>query len=70
MRKAAPWDGVTANSVHSWTATLPVAALEARYPAVGKLQRLLDLWLPQKADYRNRGINPVAAPSYGVPGNE
>jgi uncharacterized Ntn-hydrolase superfamily protein len=35
-----------------------------------ELQRLLDLWLPLKADYRNRGINPAAAPSYGVPGNE
>jgi uncharacterized Ntn-hydrolase superfamily protein len=37
---------------------------------LAELQRLLDLWLPQKADYRSRGINPVAAPSYGVPGNE
>ncbi len=37
---------------------------------VTELDRLLALWLPQKADYRNRGINPDAAPSYGVPGNE
>jgi uncharacterized Ntn-hydrolase superfamily protein len=37
---------------------------------LAELERLAALWLPQKADYRNRGINPAAAPSYGVPGNE
>lgn len=35
-----------------------------------ELERLLALWLPQKADYRTRGIDPTAAPSYGVPGDE
>ncbi len=34
------WDGATPNSVHSWTARLTVAQLQARYPAVGTLQRL------------------------------
>ena len=34
------WDGVTANSVHRWTASLPVTDLERRFPAVGTLQRL------------------------------
>ena len=37
---------------------------------LAELRRLLALWLPQKADYRTRGIDPTAAPSYGVPGDE
>ncbi|MCU1693096.1 MAG: SpoIID/LytB domain protein, partial [Frankiales bacterium] len=35
-----PWDGASANAVHSWTAKLPVTALEKRFPGVGTLQRL------------------------------
>jgi uncharacterized Ntn-hydrolase superfamily protein len=35
-----------------------------------ELERLLALWLPRKADYRTRGIDPTAAPAYGVPGDE
>ncbi|WP_017792389.1 DUF1028 domain-containing protein [Leucobacter salsicius] len=34
------------------------------------LGRTLAEWLPQRDDYTNRGLNPVAAPSYGVPGDE
>ena len=34
------------------------------------LGRALAEWLPQRDDYTNRGLNPVAAPSYGVPGDE
>jgi len=34
------------------------------------LRRLVDLWLPQRDDYVTRGLNPVTAPSYGVPGDE
>lgn len=37
---------------------------------LAELERLLGIWLPQKADYRTRGIDPTAAPSYGVPGDE
>ena len=37
---------------------------------IEELGRVLDEWLPQRDDYTNRGINPVAAPSYGVPGDE
>jgi uncharacterized Ntn-hydrolase superfamily protein len=37
---------------------------------LAELERLLRVWLPQKADYRARGIDPTAAPSYGVPGDE
>lgn len=37
---------------------------------LGEITRLLELWLPQKADYRVRALDPTAAPSYGVPGDE
>jgi uncharacterized Ntn-hydrolase superfamily protein len=34
------------------------------------LTALLDVWLPQRDDYVARALNPTAAPSYGVPGDE
>jgi uncharacterized Ntn-hydrolase superfamily protein len=37
---------------------------------LGELRELLDLWLPQRDDYVTRGLDPTAAPSYGVPGDE
>lgn len=37
---------------------------------VTELERLVRLWLPQKADYRARALDPAAAPSFGVPGDE
>lgn len=37
---------------------------------IGELGRVLAEWLPQRDDYTHRGLNPVAAPSYGVPGDE
>jgi uncharacterized Ntn-hydrolase superfamily protein len=37
---------------------------------LAELERLLGIWLPQKADYRTRGMDPTTAPSYGVPGDE
>ena len=36
----------------------------------GDLGRALDVWLPQRDDYVSRGLDPSAAPSYGVPGDE
>ncbi|MUL81300.1 MULTISPECIES: DUF1028 domain-containing protein [unclassified Mycolicibacterium] len=36
---------------------------------IGELHRLWEVWEPQKADYRTRGIDPTTAPSYGVPGD-
>ncbi len=35
-----------------------------------ELGELLDVWLPQRDDYVTRGLDPTAAPSYGVPGDE
>jgi uncharacterized Ntn-hydrolase superfamily protein len=37
---------------------------------VADLRRLVELWLPQRDDYVTRAIDPTAAPSYGVPGDE
>lgn len=37
---------------------------------VGDLQKLLDMWLTQRDDYITRALDPDAAPSYGVPGDE
>lgn len=34
-----------------------------------ELARLLEVWLPQKAAYRARALDPRAAPAYGVPGD-
>ena len=35
-----------------------------------ELRELLNVWLPQRDDYVTRSLNPAAAPSYGVPGDE
>ncbi|UOQ90517.1 DUF1028 domain-containing protein [Agromyces endophyticus] len=37
---------------------------------IGELERLVDVWLPQRDDYVTRALDPSAAPSYGVPGDE
>lgn len=37
---------------------------------ITELGRALDEWLPQRDAYVNRGLDPAAAPSYGVPGDE
>ncbi|KKB64245.1 major pilin protein fimA [Robbsia andropogonis] len=37
---------------------------------VGRLASLWTVYKPQMQDYMTRALNPTAAPSYGVPGNE
>lgn len=37
---------------------------------IEELARLLEVWLPQRDDYVTRGLDPAAAPSYGVGGDE
>lgn len=54
----APWPVVDLRV--DWTDGDPVAELAA----------LLDLWEPQQDSYVQRGLNPGAAPSFGVPGDE
>ncbi|MCE4027640.1 DUF1028 domain-containing protein [Microbacterium sp. Au-Mic1] len=37
---------------------------------IAELGELLEVWLPQRDAYITRGMDPSAAPSYGVPGDE
>ncbi|GAA3754356.1 putative Ntn-hydrolase superfamily protein [Spinactinospora alkalitolerans] len=37
---------------------------------IGELGRLLEVWLPQRDDYVQRGLEPAASPGYGVPGDD
>jgi uncharacterized Ntn-hydrolase superfamily protein len=37
---------------------------------LSELSRLWEIWAPQMRDYVTRALNPAAAPSYGVPGDE
>ena len=37
---------------------------------IADLQALWEAYEPQMQDYVNRAVNPSAAPSYGVPGDE
>ncbi|WP_404430833.1 DUF1028 domain-containing protein [Microbacterium lacus] len=37
---------------------------------IDQLEKLVELWMPQRDDYVTRALHPTAAPSYGVPGDE
>lgn len=37
---------------------------------INELEKLLEIWMPQRDDYVTRGKSPHTAPSYGVPGDE
>jgi hypothetical protein len=53
--------------------TWPVADLRCDWSdacPVEELAKLWDIYKPQLDAYVTRAINPVAAPSYGVPGDE
>lgn len=49
----------------------PVTDLRVDYHErpYAELAALWELWRPQKADYRQRALNPAAAPAFGVPGD-
>jgi uncharacterized Ntn-hydrolase superfamily protein len=50
----------------------PVADLRVDWhetDPIGELARLWALWAPQLDAYVSRGVDPSAAPSYGVPGD-
>ncbi len=42
----------------------------AEHDPLGQLDGLWQAYRPQMQDYLTRALNPTAAPSYGVPGNE
>lgn len=77
--KAAMEEGGEAGAVHSaglavvrhagWRVTdLRVDWTEG--DPVAELGGLLERWMPQRDDYVARGLDPSAAPSYGVPGDD
>jgi uncharacterized Ntn-hydrolase superfamily protein len=36
---------------------------------IAELERLWDVWAPQRDDYVTRALDPASAPAYGVPGD-
>jgi uncharacterized Ntn-hydrolase superfamily protein len=52
--------------------TWPVTDLRVdwHHDPVTELERLWAVWGPQQAGYLQRALDPAAAPSYGVPGDE
>lgn len=58
VAKADPWDGAVPNPMHTWTATLPASTIQAYYPSVGKLQRLVISSRDGNGDWGGR-INTV-----------
>ncbi len=54
------------------TVAWPVADLRVDWgdDPVGTLARLWERWAPESDDYVRRALDPSAAPSYGVPGDE
>jgi uncharacterized Ntn-hydrolase superfamily protein len=50
----------------------PIADLRVDWheQPLAELAALWDVWAPQMRDYVTRALNPTAAPSYGVPGDE
>jgi uncharacterized Ntn-hydrolase superfamily protein len=49
----------------------PIADLRVDWSddPIGELRQLWELWKPQMDDYVMRALNPIGAPSYGVPGD-
>jgi SpoIID/LytB domain protein len=58
VAKADPWDGAVANPMHTWTATLPVSTIQANFPSVGRLQKLVITSRDGNGDWGGR-INTV-----------
>ncbi|GLU47883.1 DUF1028 domain-containing protein [Nocardiopsis ansamitocini] len=60
--------GLATVSANGWRDTdLRVDWQENPIEALGGL---LEIWLPQRDDYVRRGLEPAAAPGYGVPGDD
>lgn len=60
--------GISVVSGHGWRDTdLRVDWHDA---PIAELQRLLNIWLPQRQDYVVRGLDPASSLGYGVPGDD
>ncbi|WGW11549.1 DUF1028 domain-containing protein [Saxibacter everestensis] len=60
--------GVSVVSGHGWRDT--DLRVDWHDDPVGELERLLQVWMPQREDYVARGLDPASAGGYGVPGDD
>ncbi|QTF73262.1 DUF1028 domain-containing protein [Arthrobacter woluwensis] len=60
--------GLSVVSGHGWRDT--DLRVDWHEDPLTELERLLDVWLPQREDYVIRGLNPASSVGYGVPGDD
>ncbi|MET3921422.1 DUF1028 domain-containing protein [Arthrobacter sp. UYEF20] len=60
--------GISVVSGHGWRDT--DLRVDWHEDPIAELQRLLEVWLPQRQDYVVRGLDPASSIGYGVPGDE
>lgn len=60
--------GLSVVSGHGWRDT--DLRVDWHEDPIAELERLLDVWLPQREDYVIRGLDPAASVGYGVPGDD
>jgi uncharacterized Ntn-hydrolase superfamily protein len=60
--------GLSVVSGHGWRDT--DLRVDWHDHPITELEKLLDVWLPQRQDYVVRGLDPAASVSYGVAGDE
>ncbi len=60
--------GISVVSGHGWRDT--DLRVDWHEEPIAELQRLLDVWLPQRQDYVLRGLDPASSLGYGVPGDD
>jgi stage II sporulation protein D len=71
--KADPYDGAVPNASHSWSATLPAAALEKAYPTLGRLTSVQVLTRDGRGDWGGRVLTVRLSGTRGtkvVPGRD
>ncbi len=60
--------GLATVSANGWRDT--DLRVDWRDEPIRELGELLTIWLPQRDDYVQRGLDPSASPGYGVPGDD
>lgn len=60
--------GISVVSGHGWRDT--DLRVDWHENPIAELERLLEVWLPQRQDYVARGLDPASSVGYGVPGDE
>lgn len=60
--------GLSVVSGHGWRDT--DLRVDWHENPIAELERLVEVWLPQRQDYVIRGLDPASSAGYGVPGDE